>query len=141
MSTTSPPLAPPKSGGRLLLWLGPLAVVAGIAVYAYQVNSGQLPSPWPIPIFASLGAVLILLSLFRRRTVWRVLALLLVGGIAAGEWFLLLGPMRLPAETGKVATGQTLPEFKAYRTDGQEFTQDSLKGEQNTVIVFYRGHW
>ncbi len=141
MGTTSLPLAPPKAGGRLLLWMGLLAAVLGIVAYQVQMTAAKLTTPWYVPALASVGTALILLSLLRRRTAWRVVALLFVGFIAAGEWWFLLSFARLPADTGRIAVKQQLPEFTAFRTDGTEFTRDSLKGEQDTVLVFFRGHW
>jgi hypothetical protein len=140
MSTTSPPIAPPKSGGRLLLWTGILAAVVGVVIYTFQLGAGKLTTPWYAPALATFGLVLVLASLFQRRTAWRVVALLLVGFITAGEWW-FLSYSKLPSQPGRIAKGEQLPEFTAYRSDGPPFTQDDLKGDQNTALVFFRGHW
>jgi hypothetical protein len=139
--TSSPPVAPPKAGGRPLLWLGLLAAVAGVPLYVIQMSAGNLMTPWYAPALASLGAALVLLSLLRRLTVWRAAALLLVGLITAGEWWVLLSSARLPAETGRIVAERQLPEFTAYRAGGAPFTQNDLKGDKDTVLVFFRGHW
>lgn len=141
MSITSPPVAPPKAGGRPLLWLGLLAAVAGVPLYVFQISAGHLTSPWYVPALASFGAILVLLSLMRRLTVWRVLALLLTGFLAGGSGWFLFSAARLPADTGRIAKSQELPEFTAYRAGGQPFTQDDLKGDKETVLVFFRGRW
>jgi hypothetical protein len=141
MSTTAPPLAPPKSGGRLLLWTGVLAAILGFVAYQFQMNAGRLTTPWYAPALATLGTVLILVSLLRRFSVWRVLALLLIGALTAGEWWFLLSYSKLPDYTGPVAAGKPFPEFTAALADGKPFTQDDLKGDQDTVMVFFRGHW
>ena len=49
--------------------------------------------------------------------------------------------MRLPAYTGPVAAGQPFPEFATQRADGSPFTQRDLEGDQNNVMVFFRGRW
>ena len=138
MSTTSPPLAPPKTGGRLILWIGILAPFIGFGLYLLQVTAAkQLWMPWYAPILATLGTLLILLSLGRRFGIGRLIALLLVGAIAAGQWWFILVYARLPHETGMVVKDQPFPAFTATRaSDGSDFTQDSLKGKQNTVLVF-----
>ncbi|HEX5272801.1 MAG TPA: hypothetical protein VFW33_20025 [Gemmataceae bacterium] len=141
MSITSPPAAPPKVGGRPLLWLGLLAAVAGVPLYMLQLRAANLMTPWYAPALASLGAALVLLSLRRRPTVWRCAALLLAGLIAGGEWWFLASYVRLPAATGRVAAGRQLPEFAARRADGTPFTPDDLKGDKETVLVFFRGRW
>ena len=141
MSTTAPPLAPPKAGGRLLLWVGILAAVAGFVAYQFQMSAGRLTTPWYAAALATLGTVLILVSLLRRFTMWRVLALLLIGALTAGEWWFLLSLSRSPAYAGPVAAGKPFPEFTAALANGTPFTHDSLKGDQDTVLVFFRGHW
>jgi hypothetical protein len=122
------------------MWTGVLAAIAGIVVYMAQMNAGMLSTPWYAPALATLGVVLILVSLVRRFSVWRLAALLLVGAIMAFEWWLLLGSA-LPAYAGPVKTGQPFPAFTAARADGEPFTQDNLKGDQDTILVFFRGHW
>jgi hypothetical protein len=141
MSTTAPPVAPPKTGGRLLLWIGVLAAIAGVVVYQFQMNAGLLTTPWYAPALATLGTVLILVSLLRRFSAWRLAALLLIGALTAGEWWFLVSYSKVPDYSGPVEKGKPFPEFSAALADGTVFTQDSLKGDQDTIMVFFRGHW
>src|SRR5438270_828826 len=90
------------------------------------------------PVSRSSGSTWSALS--RRRTVWRVLVLLLVTLLAAGEWAFVL-ETRLPAYTGPVAEGRPFPAFKTARADGSPFTQEDLADGQKTVMVFFRGRW
>lgn len=129
-----------RSSGRLFLAVGLLLAVLGVIGYAVQIKAQHLAAPWYLPIAATVGLVFVLASLWQARTVWRVLALLLVALLTAGGWaFLLLG--RLPTYTGPVAVGRTLPAFTTARADGTPFTQDDLKGSQTSVLVFFRGRW
>jgi hypothetical protein len=141
MSITSPPAAPPKTGGRPLLWLGLLAAVAGLPLYVVQLSANNLMTPWYAPALAALGTALVLLSLVRRRTAWRAVALLFAGLLTAGQCWFLFSLARLPADTGRIAKNQELPEFTAYRADGTPFTQTDLKGDKDTILVFFRGNW
>jgi hypothetical protein len=97
-------------------------------------------APWYMPIAATLSVFLIVVALWRARSVWRILALLLVVLLAGAEWAFML-ETRLPAYTGPVATGQPFPEFTTMRADGAAFTQRDLEGDQNNVMVFFRGRW
>jgi hypothetical protein len=103
--------------------------------------AGRLDTPWYAPALATAGAGLVLLSLWRRPTAWRVLALILVGLLAGSEWWFLLGHSRLPAYTGPLAKGTPFPEFRAARADGTPFTRADLEGEHDTALVFFRGRW
>jgi hypothetical protein len=141
MSTTSILSAPPKSVGRPLLWTGILAAVLGVVAYVLQLQAAKLFTPWYAPALATLGTALILVALVRRFSVWRIIALLLIGAVTAFEWWVLLSASKLPDYTGPVTRGQPFPEFAAARADGTSFTQDNLKGDQDTVLVFFRGHW
>src|SRR5438309_10615489 len=114
--TPASDVAPRRSAGRLLLFLGLGLAVLGVAAYAAQVWARLLWPPWYVPASATLGAVLLVVSLWRRRTVWRVLVLLLVTLLAAGEWAFVL-ETRLPAYTGPVAEGRPFPAFKTARAD------------------------
>ena len=121
--------------------MGILAAFAGLPLYLIQVEAANLTLPWYAPVLAWFGTALVLLSLLRRRTVWRVVGLLFVLFLAVGECWALLSYSRLSADTGRIAVKQQLPEFTAFRADGTQFTRDDLKGEQDTVLVFFRGRW
>jgi hypothetical protein len=139
MTTSSAP-APRSYPGRLFLALGFAVAVVGIVAYVVQLSALRLTTPWYMPIAATLGAALVALSLWRARTVWRVLALLLLVLLAGAEWAFLL-QTRLPAYTGPVAAGRPFPAFETVRADGSPFTQRDLEGDQDSVLVFFRGRW
>jgi hypothetical protein len=138
--TSSTPAAPRRYPGRLLAALGFALAALGVIGYAVQFSLHHLTTPWYMPAAATLGAVLLIVSLWQARTVLRVLALLLVLLLAGAEWMFLLGT-RLPAYTGPVAAGQPFPAFATTRADGTPFTQRDLEGDQHNVLVFFRGRW
>jgi hypothetical protein len=137
--TTSTP-TPRRFPGRLFLTLGLCLPVLGILVYIVQLWAQRLTAPWYMPIAATLGVLPLVIALWQTRTVWRILALLLVVLLAGAEWA-LMWQMRLPAYTGPVAASQPFPEFATQRADGAPFTQRDLEGDQNNVMVFFRGRW
>ena len=137
---TSPVAASGRAPGRLLLALGVGVALLGVVAYAVQIGAQRLTAPWYVPCAATLGAALVVVSLWRQRTVWRWLALLLVALLAGAEWTFLLG-LRAPAYTGPVAEGRPFPEFTTARADGEPFTQAQLAGDKNNVLVFFRGRW
>ncbi|HEY7152884.1 MAG TPA: hypothetical protein VH575_02895 [Gemmataceae bacterium] len=137
---TSTAVAPRRPSGRLFLVLGLTLAVLGVIGYAVQLSMHRLIAPWYLPISATLGVVFLLVALWQGRTIWRILALLLVVLLAGAEWMTLLGS-RLPAYTGPVAAGQPFPAFATTRADGESFTQRDLRGDQNSVLVFFRGRW
>ena len=93
-----------------------------------------------MPIAATLGVVLIAAALWQARSIWRILALLLIVLLAGAEWAFLM-ETRMPAYTGPVAAGQSFPAFATQQADGTPFTQADLVGDQKTVMVFFRGRW
>jgi hypothetical protein len=100
----------------------------------------RLKAPAYLPWTATLGVVCVGLALWQRRSVWRVLALLLLLLLAVAEWGFLLG-LRLQPYTGPVAAGESFPAFETARADGTPFTQRDLENDQNQVLVFFRGRW
>jgi hypothetical protein len=139
MTISSAP-APRRFPGRLFLAIGLGLAVLGVAAYVVQIAAQRLMAPWYMPIAATLGVVFVVVSLWQTRTIWRILALLLVVLLAGAEWTLLIAG-RLPAYTGPVAAGQPFPPFATTRADGTPFTQDDLQGDANNVFVFFRGRW
>lgn len=122
------------------MYLGLVVTAGGIIAYAVQLFNHRLVTPWYMPLLATVGAALIARSLWRRRTLWRVLAMLLVTLAAAGEWMMLLG-MRLPDYAGPVAAGRAMPDFTSARASGGPLTHRDLVGDQNHLFVFFRGRW
>ena len=132
--------APRRYPGRLFVALGLVLAVLGVAGYAIQLSTGRLAAPWYMPCLATLGVAFLAVALWQARSVWRILALLLVLLLAGAEWAFLLAA-RLPAYTGPVAAGRAFPNFTTMRADGTTFTQADLEGNQNNVLVFFRGRW
>ena len=138
--TSSPIARPDRSRGRLLLLFGLGLAVLGVAAYVVQMFLQRLMFPWYLPALALLGVVLVVMSLWRRRTLWRGLALLAVVLLAGAELAVLNG-MRLPPYAGPIAVGRPFPPFAANQADGTPFTQNDLTGDQHHVLVFFRGRW
>jgi hypothetical protein len=138
--TTTSLAATRQYPGRLYLALGLIVPVLGIVGFGVQMWMERLTMPWYVPIAATLGVLLILASLIQARSLWRVLALLLVVLIAGAAWAILYG-MRLPRYNGPVAEGQAFPAFHTARADGSEFTDRDLQGDKHNVLVFFRGRW
>jgi len=127
--------------GRSLLLLGVFLAVAGpvlmiLLMFAFKI----LITPWYAPLLGTLGVALIVLALTRSRSIWRWTAVVIFTLLAAFQWWALLG-MRTPAYTGPVKDGHPFPAFATTLADGSAFTQADLQGDQNTVMVFFRGHW
>ncbi len=127
--------------GKLYLWSGIALVVLGLVLYVLQLRAKILSVPWYMPALATAGVALLLVALIRRPTIWRVAALVLFGLLAGGEWYFLLSLSKLPPYTGPVAIGSPFPTFTTTLADGSVFDQNSLRGEQNTALVFFRGRW
>lgn len=143
MVTASPPASSTRRfPGRLYLWLGIGLMLLGPVLCIVQFWWAKLLSvPWYLPVLATIGAALALLAVLRTLTVWRIAAVVLCALLTAGEWYLLLSLTKLPVYAGPVSTGASFPTFTTTLADGSVFDQDSLRGEQNTALVFFRGRW
>jgi hypothetical protein len=134
---------PLPSRGRVFLLLGLGMSILAVLAYVGQVTLYRLTMPWYLPIGTTLGVVLLVVSLWQRRTIVRLLAFVLLLLLAGAEWMFLLGTP-LPPYSGPIAVGQTIPAFTTSRSDGKSFTQHDLQGDQgdkDSVLVFFRGHW
>jgi FtsH-binding integral membrane protein len=142
VETTSAPVAESRRfSGKVWLALGIGLLLLGPALYVIQFQAKVLTVPWYAPALATVGVVMLLLAVLERPTVWRIAALTLVGLLTAAEWYILVWLSRVPAYTGPVAAGVTFPAFRTALADGSVFDQDSLRGQQNTALVFFRGRW
>jgi hypothetical protein len=126
--------------GRLIMFLGLGLAILGVLTFLVQLQLEYLMAPWYMPVMALIGAALCVASLWQKRTVWRILALIVVIFLGGLE-LMALNAMRLPEYTGPVAVGHPFPKFEAKLADGTAFTQDDLKGDRHSVLVFFRGRW
>lgn len=81
--------------------------------------------------------------------------LLGVALVAVATWFLFdrwgnqtsatLGPTDghdlPPTDLERVAVGDMAPDFSLRALSGEVLTLSDFRGEKNTILVFYRGHW
>jgi len=127
--------------GRSLLLLGMLVAVAGPVLMILLMFAAKiLITPWYVPLLGTLGVALIILALMRSRSIWRWAAVVIFTLFAGFQWWAVLA-MQTPAYTGSLKDGEPFPAFATTLADGSTFTQDDLKRDQNTVMVFFRGHW
>lgn len=131
----------PARSGRRLVWLGVGVFVLGFILYLLQIQASHLRVPWYLPVLGTLGAGLVLAAFIRRRTLVRRCLVLVLGLLAAGEWFVLLSLSRLPEYAGPAAVERSFPEFATQKADGTPFTQADLRGPRHTALVFFRGRW
>src|SRR5438445_10164914 len=101
MTTPSSPAVHGRPG-RLFLALGLAVAILAVVAYVIQLTAHRLTAPWYLPVAATAGVVLVAVSVWQARGIWRALALLLVAVIAGAAWTFLLGT-RLPPYTGPVA--------------------------------------
>ena len=142
MSTVSTtPSATARSPGRGYFWLGIGACLLGPVLVFAQFGLKHLFVPWYCPVLASLGAFLLLVAVARRRSVVRVVALLLVAAFAASQWYVLVALMKLPDYRGPIRTGTHLPAFAATFADDRPFTDKDLRDGSRRALVFFRGRW
>jgi len=129
-----------RTRGRAFLWLGILVCMLGPVILTVQMANRSLTSPLYVPILATLGVALIGGSLVQRRTLWRWLATGLAVPFAALIWLMFVA-MSTPGYTGPATVGSAFPSFETRLASGEEFRVGDLKGDKNTVLLFYRGHW
>lgn len=146
MSVNAPhiPTAAPaaeRSRGRPYLWAGIAACLLGLVLAFIQFSLKILSVPWYSPALATLGAFLVLVSLVRRRSIPRVLTLVLVTALVGFQWYALVSLMKLPAYEGPARAGQPFPAFHTAYADGRPFTDEDLRDGSRRVLVFFRGRW
>jgi hypothetical protein len=140
-SSTAPTVKPPASGRATALAALAMPLV-GLVVYGVSLLAlKQYTTPWYLPLLATLGVYLAVVAVVRARTVFRFVALGLTLLVAAASWHMLVFYSRLPAYAGPVAVGKEFPAFAAVRADGSPFTRDDLRGDKDTLFVFFRGRW
>ena len=138
---STPSAAVSRSRQWPLLLTGILLFFLGPALYFVQLHLKHLDMPWHMPLLASAGVVLLIVSVRRRRGVARMLVLVSLTIICGLEWFFLLVGTTTPVYTGPAQVGRKVPEFTASLADGTPFTQKDLENGSATLLLFFRGRW
>ena len=139
----TPPSVDQRSRGRPYFWAGIAACLLGlaVAVLPFKLNNLATPWPWYSPVLATLGAFLLVVAVARRRSIPRVLALVLVAAFAGLQWYFLVVLMKLPPYEGPARAGQPTPAFHSTFADGRPFTDADLRDGARHVLVVFRGRW
>ena len=133
------------------LWFGFIIAVGGLFSYEFFA---QFPItrdfPWASLLLFGIGAILLLVGLFRafgRPQVYRgkvfgsvftVLSLFLFAFFAY-EIFYALRQVPLSAQAPRV--GEKAPEFSLPDQNGKSVALVDLLSPNGAVLIFYRGHW
>jgi hypothetical protein len=139
--TANPP-ATARSYGRGYFWLAILVCVLGVALVFVQFGGLKRPgTPWYLPSLATLGVVLMVISIARRRSIPRIIGLVLIAGLAGFEWYFFGWLLKLDDYQGPAQAGSPMPSFSATFADGRSFTDANTRDGSRRVMSFFRGRW
>lgn len=131
-----------RRASRGFLWGGLACVVVALAlVFVQFVVLRWLTAPWHMPVLLTLGALFLGVAVAQRRSVIRVVLLVLVVALAAFQWFFMASMSRLPSYDGPAQAGQPMPAFQSTFADGRVFTEKDLQDGKRSIMVFFRGRW
>ncbi len=124
-----------------LFVLGVFTFLLGPLLFLVQLQMRQFVLPWHVPLLGTLGVLLMLASVLRRRGWVRVLLLAGFSVVCGFQWYFLTVKSKVPAYAGPIQVGEKLPVFSAKRADGTPFGNTQLENGQTSVLVFFRGRW
>ena len=117
----------------------------GLPLYVAQLLAKHLFVPWYLPVLGTLGAGSLLFAAIRTRGLWQLIPgvlFVLLGLLAAGEWFWLLSFSRVPTYAGPMEVGKPFPTFSTTLADGSKFDEIGLKEYQTDCSwSSFRGRW
>src|SRR6266705_4116944 len=91
--------------------------------------------------YTTLFRSLLLGSLARRRSITRIVALVLIVALAGFQWFFLIHVAKLPSYEGPARAGLKMPAFQTALADGRTFSDKDLQDGTSSVLTFFRGRW
>lgn len=125
-----------------LFLLGVPLFVLGPLIYFVQLQIPRFDIPWYVPIFSTLGVVLMAISVWHHRGILRSVGLAVFVVLCGLEWTFFMVLTRTPPYTGPAQVGSKLPGFTATLADGTtSFRNTDLDSDKRTVMLFYRGRW
>lgn len=127
--------------GRGYVWAGLGVCVLALVLVGVQYALKQFVVPWYLPVLSTLGVLMLLVAVSRRRSVTRIMLLVLLGALTGFEWYFLISFSKLPSYEGPAQIAQRIPEFETTLADGRTFTDQDLADGTPTVLTFFRGRW
>ena len=133
------------------IWLGLVIAVGGLFSYEFFA---QFPItrdfPWATLLIFGIGAVMLLVGLFRafgRPQLYRgkvfgsifALISLLLFAFFSYEISYVLKQVPLSAQAPRV--GEKAPDFSLPDQNGKQVSLGDLLSPNGAVLIFYRGHW
>jgi hypothetical protein len=134
-----------------LLWTGFIVAVGGLFSYEFFV---QFPItrdfPWATLLLFGIGAVLLVVGLFRAfgrpqlyrgkvfGSIFTALALLLFAFFSYVTFYVL---KQVPLSAQAPRIGEKAPEFSLPDQNGKQVALADLLSPNGAVVIFYRGYW
>src|SRR5262245_60427723 len=134
----APAPASVRKRGRGLFWLGITLPFIALAVYIVQFQFKMFFVPWYVPIASLIGLGLLAVSIWQRPSIVRIAGLVLIALFCVGQG-LFFTVSKLPAYSGPVHVGETIPSFQTIMADGGSFSDRDLKQGKASVLLFFRG--
>jgi hypothetical protein len=134
------------------IWVGFAVVVAGLFSYGFFVRFPTTRDfPWANLLLFGIGAVLLIVGLFRafgRPQVYRgkifgsIFTAIAVIVVAFFSYEIFYALRQVPASAGAPRVGQKAPDFILVAQNGKPVgLGDLLSGSRAAVLIFYRGFW
>jgi len=134
------------------IWVGFIFTVAGLFSYGFFVRFPTTRDfPWANLLLFGIGAVLLIVGLFRafgRPQVYRgkifgaiftAIAVLVVAFFSYASFYVV---RQVPASRGAPHVGQKAPDFLLLDQNGKPVgLGDLLSGSRAVALIFYRGFW
>ena len=140
-----------KREWNLPIWVGFVVAVGGLFSYEYfALYPITRDFPWASLLIFGIGALLLLVGLFRafgRPQLYRgkifgsILAVvaLLFFAFFCYEIFYVLKQVPLSAQAPRI--GEKAPEFTLPNQNGKQIALADLLSPDGAILIFYRGYW
>jgi hypothetical protein len=138
-STETSRVAPPR--GWPLFLAGIVVFFLGPVLYAIEMGTGRLALPWYLLVCTTVGVLLMLVSVVRRRGIFRGIGSIVFALLCGAFWYFLLVVSKTPQYAGPAQPGKEVPPFSIVLADGRTFQDSDLKAGQKSVLLFFRGRW